>query len=526
MRMETSHRGWGMRRHLGGLLVVCLLVVGAGSAEALGSDEGDQPAPLVWTRLGRPLGGGTAYDYVTLPDGSMLAVGSLGDSARVWHSADGITWDEVRPPGQRNAWVSSVAAAAHGIVATGTRTDPERGTGQGVVWTSEDGLDWSERHTFPGATPVEAIATRDGYAVVTQEIPADETTRVSVWHSATGEEWEASPVYDSQGEIVFVGAAAHAAAGAWVIVGMDSGTSEPRLWRSDDGRTWEASEWAAQDPHWVGGPLVATPTGFLLGLVRPRGLPADDADLAPQSTIWHSLDGRDWTEVATSEEAIVAMTAGPTGVLALAEPFERGGPKSDWPVSVLRSRDGFDWTAEEVPALKGLPMKRLVAMPGGRVLAIRELRDITWLGQPADAPQVSIPEPTPSGHAPALDFKALVNQRGHPDGDFDEVAADIVEYFEMMGDELDPVDLATPAIDELLRWCKRIIVRDRDGNECVVAFSRLHQAYGLTRDPRLYELADRLLGVTMNDERAPYYKPLLRERIKWNIGSYPAWFKD
>ena len=128
-------------RTLRSISVALALVLALGaSATSQGSSDGDPAEPLVWTRLGRPFGGGTVNEIVALPDGAMLAVGTVG-TARVWHSTDGVSWVEVPMPGRDEAWVKDAAVADGGIVAVGTRPGSGEQAPEAVVWSSEDGLE-------------------------------------------------------------------------------------------------------------------------------------------------------------------------------------------------------------------------------------------------------------------------------------------------------------------------------------------------------------------------------------------------
>lgn len=498
------------------LLVVFALALGA-PATTVGSGEGETSDAMIWTRLGRPFGGGHVNDVAALPDGTMLAVGSVGEtSARVWHSADGVGWQEIPLPGRDHTWVRHVAVAEDDIVAVGVRSGPEQRQPETVVWSSHDGLEWSERRTLDRGVPVAALATEDGYAVVTTGSAPHWSRPITVWHSTDGVDWRSFEVTDPDARIAAV-AAERTAAGSWVIAGMDR-NGAAWLWRSDDGLAWEPiSEPTTRG--WRMGRLEGGPTGFLFFPATGNG-----ESVAPET--WHSADGRAWTESTTLEASIMAMSAGPTGIVALTTPLDRHAGKRDYPVSLQRSKDGRSWSATEVPEFQGKPFQRIAMMPDGQVLAIRRLNDITWLGRPSDAPAVVLPEPTPNARGELLDFKALVKSGDHPEGEFTEVAADIVDYFERAGDDLDPLHLASPPIDDLAQDCERVTRNRRDRLECVPVFLRLYQAHGLSRDPLPYELADRWLGVTMKGADVRPYREHLLERMRWVRVAHPDWLKD
>jgi hypothetical protein len=72
-----------------------------------------------------------------------VAVGTTGDRAAMWTSADGRTWTAVDPVGAGlgRGTVSDVALSGDQLVAVGT-IDDAAGTHDGAIWMSRDGENW------------------------------------------------------------------------------------------------------------------------------------------------------------------------------------------------------------------------------------------------------------------------------------------------------------------------------------------------------------------------------------------------
>jgi hypothetical protein len=504
-----------MCRLLAIAVAMALLVPGVPATMAA-SDEPEPTEPLAWTRLGRVFGGGDIHDLVSLPDGTLVAFGSLGEtSARVWHSSDGYGWGEAALPGRDHASVVDVELADGGLVAVGNRRPPGQESFEGVVWASDDGREWRELHVFAEVQAVDAFSTAEGYVVVTVEATTKGPGPFTIWRSIDGSEWYPAEVRDAGPWVEFLGSA-RTATDAWVLVGRERESGIDRMWRSEDAMTWEPIASELRAPSSFAG-LVEVPSGVLRADVRHRDR---------GTGIRHSVDGREWTTAVVIDDGIVAISGGPLGVAALTRPTDRSDYGRDYPVSLLRSEDGLRWSTTAVPELVGKLVRKVVSMPDGQVLAIRRLNDITWLGRPTSLPPLILPEPTPNPRGRLLSFKALVKRGDHPEGEFDAVGDDVVEYFEEAGDRLDPIHLAWPSVDELVGNCKREMAKV-DGNfDCLDVLLRLHKAHGLTRDPRPYELADRWLGVTMRGDDVRPDRERALERLRWARVAHPDWFKD
>ena len=445
----------------------------------------------------------------------MVAFGSLGEtSARVWRSSDGYRWDEAALPGRDYASVVDVEMADGGLVAVGNRRPPGQESFEGVVWASDDGWEWRELRAFSAEHAVDAFPTSDGYAIVTARATPEGPGPSTIWRSSDGSEWRSAEL-PAAGTDVGVLASARTPTGAWIVAGRERGSGTDSLWRSDDGTTWEPARASAR-PGWGYAGLVPVPSGVVLAESRPE---------ARGTMFWHSADGREWTKVTTIDDGIVAISGGPHGVAALTRPADSSYGR-DYPVSLLRSEEGFKWSTTAAPELEGKLIRKVVPMPDGQVLAIRRLNDITWLGRPTSLPPFILPEPTPNPRGKLLSFKALVKRGDHPEGTFDVVGDDIIEYFEAAGDRLDPIHLEWPSVDELVPACRREMAGRASHFECLEVLLRLHQAHGLTRDPQPFELADRWLGVTMHGDDVRADRETALERLRWARIAHPDWFKN
>ena len=221
----------------------------------------------------------------------------------------------------------------------------------------------------------------------------------TIWRSSDGSEWRSAEP-PGAGQDVDILASARTPTGAWVVAGREHGSGSDSLWQSDDGMTWEPT-WARARPGWGFVGLVPVPSGVVLAESRPD---------ARGTRFWHSVDGRDWTKVAAIDDGIVAISGGPDGVAALTRPADSGRGR-DYPVSLLRSGDGFQWSTTAAPELEGKLIRKVVPMPDGQVLAIRRLNDITWRGRPTSLPPFILPEPQMTEVFAALhEFDALANE--------------------------------------------------------------------------------------------------------------------
>ena len=177
---------------------------------------------------------GQMIDVVATPDG-LFAVGGVpgADSAGIWRSADGETWE--RTGGDiEHAFLWSIAEGGPGLVAVGWRRNPDPDL---AVWTSPDGVDWSLSPDPEGFAGYEAtdVVDLDGTLVMVGSSFSGEGGRI--WFSEDGITWE---VADVAGEMdgAYARAVALTPAGL-VALGGSTTAMEGMAWISADGRSWQ-----------------------------------------------------------------------------------------------------------------------------------------------------------------------------------------------------------------------------------------------------------------------------------------------
>jgi len=176
-------------------------------------DEPEQmdPTALVWTRVENSALGGDGYqsmNAVAYDGDRFVAVGgeSSGSSERaaVWTSQDGEEWtriEDVSVPGDPElVGMNSVIAGGPGFVAVGTIwnwTGVEDQSAEPVVWTSQDGEEWTriEDVSVPGDAELagmnSVIAGGPGLIAVGWDFNRERFEgNAVVWTSVDGTSWE------------------------------------------------------------------------------------------------------------------------------------------------------------------------------------------------------------------------------------------------------------------------------------------------------------------------------------------------
>ncbi len=234
------------------------------------------------------------------------------------------------------------------------------GVGRQTIWTSPDGLAWTE-------VPDPFGPQRSPLVVVQRLVPfgdllvavGPQGRRLLVWTSRDGRHWQRvpdAPVFSSGGvpshhgyELGISGAAA--TQGRIEIVGtywLVTGPTYTRIWTSTDGRHWRRDAWTGADPTNLTD--LSASTDRFTALVGPRN--AETGDWVPLAAT--SPDGRAWTvlgsaptehaaRIAWSREHAAYLVAGGLDLgqqmdILLGEPTDVGAP------SVWSSPDGVTWT--------------------------------------------------------------------------------------------------------------------------------------------------------------------------------------
>lgn len=386
------------------LLTGALLVVAAPAAvvgQDPGSQDGGDPLDLEWTMT--QLEPGWSPDGVffggveALPSGEFLVVGGTwtpGQLALAWGSADGLAWEPVRVPGAEGKVMTDVVAVGDGFAVTGNQLFEDRWSA--FVWNSPAGPDKLKKpQRIQDAVPKQLLVTPDGPVLVADKVEGGERiaaeysfrpaqkakkgkkARKAAW---VGRTIDAQPIERSH-------RMAESPDGVRLMVSWALGDDRSLtygLWRSDDGKTWLRAEPPSADPGVAseGLGVVWVPSGFVLATNDPVSAGAS-------GRLWHSIDGLEWTPVATSN-MIHGLEATAAGVLAFTGPtFD---PTMEVPTStVLWSADGRDWSEAFVEAFRSGRINAAAMAPDGRVVAIgtvagadpSEAQPRIWLGQPS-----------------------------------------------------------------------------------------------------------------------------------------------
>lgn len=205
----------------GGNRSISSVAVGGPGLVAVGYDASgmDSYAGAVWTSVDgiawsrvphdeALFGGGTFINSVAVGGPGLVAGGYEGwpDSPQpvVWTSVDGLAWSRATfdPALDGNSWhrISSVVAGGPGLVAVGSEMtgDPEAAKWSAAVWTSVDGLVWSQvpDQALPsGATWMHGVvAGGPGLVAIGEEFSDDESLPIpAVWTSIDGLAWSQVP---------------------------------------------------------------------------------------------------------------------------------------------------------------------------------------------------------------------------------------------------------------------------------------------------------------------------------------------
>ena len=233
---------------------------------------------------------GTWYGVAAMPHS-----GPVPQEGRVWHSADGRSWEDVTPEGTfADAGLSHVYVADDGaLIVLGTLHEASEDATP-MAWESADGTAWSETSIgIAGHWTVERLAHgARGYLALISVAPDifGEFER-GLWLSVDGRSWEGVRAGDLIGneddeQFVDIGAGDD----GFAATGTRGADSEPFVIASSDGREWiEATAPPAESGPIAerGGDWVAVGTSFV-PVPRPT-----------EATVWTSANGLEWEEVGS-----------------------------------------------------------------------------------------------------------------------------------------------------------------------------------------------------------------------------------
>jgi hypothetical protein len=259
-----------------------------------------------------------------------LAVGGPGFvavsavPAAVWTSTDGVAWTQAPPvPGFDDAMLASVASGGGTVVVAG----------QERVWTSRDGVRWEEADVpDEGGTITDVVAGGPGFVAVGSILVGSMESKGAIWTSTDGRTWERLPdspelersdlrAVATDGErLVATGWTSDAQRGLFFV---------PSAWTSSDGTTWSRAT-VNDDELPLGGSTLGALEGAVMLAVTRTGdlwvsvgmaLTARTDAMAADAAIWTSVDhGLIWHRVRHHPRFEAGMTTstefGATSVVA------------------------------------------------------------------------------------------------------------------------------------------------------------------------------------------------------------------
>lgn len=177
---------------------------------------------------------GQMIDVVATGDG-LYAVGGVpgADTAGVWRSSDGETWERVGADIE-HAFLWSIAEGGPGLVAVGWRRNPEQP--DMAVWTSADGSEWTlspDPEESAGFEATDVLAHEDGTLVLAGSSLQGEGGRI--WFSEDGVDWTVAQVAGMT-DGAYARSLVSTPHGLLAVGGGDDMSA--RAWISGDGRSW------------------------------------------------------------------------------------------------------------------------------------------------------------------------------------------------------------------------------------------------------------------------------------------------
>jgi hypothetical protein len=303
---------------------------GVAAAAWTSADDG-----LTWQRAA--VEGPGFMQAVTVGGPGLVAVGydSSGgdDDAAVWVSPDGLTWarvphDETVFGGPGGEQIFGVAAGGPGLVAVGWGVvDGDEGA---AVWVSADGSTWErivDNDVFggPGGQAMYAVvAGGPGLVAVGYDFLEGEWD-AAVWTSTDGLSWSEVPADGA----VFGGPSSQemrsVAIGGPGLVAVGNDYAEVAangaVWTSPDGLAWTR---VPHDPAVFGGPGNQEMLGVSAGSPGLAAVGRDDSGEAGDAAVWASADGLNWARVPEAtifggplHQEMLGVAAGGPGLVAV-----------------------------------------------------------------------------------------------------------------------------------------------------------------------------------------------------------------
>jgi hypothetical protein len=227
-------------------------------------------------------------DVLVLPD-ELIAFGwnhigcCDGGQGALWRSTDGVNWTFVDTSGTDYGDTyhfpidSAVAPTGELVLVSAIGLG-----GSSTIFTSNDGVTWVEEPVEGEGIMIGNIAASDATLLAVGQGASSEEPLAVVWISSDGRTWTSPGPPPGSGDLFDV--AWDAASGRFVVVGRDA-DGLPTAWLTEDGTSW-ATTTLANDDGTVSSVSAADGIIVATGTV---GTPPDDDLIA-----WSSFDGVTW----------------------------------------------------------------------------------------------------------------------------------------------------------------------------------------------------------------------------------------
>jgi len=368
---------------LGRRLTILLTVVGFVAACVTGASPSPSASSggMEWhlvdpDRVG--LGGpGAVVDW----HGGYVGVGGGGGEwdGQSWSSTDGATWAASGLPSEGQPLTSDLVAMPDSLLAVGCELEGERQLA--VVWTSVDGVHWTQMPADPNLAPLDGyrstwlqalVASPSGFVAVGTEW-GDAGQHVVAWRSNDGHDWVRSDTElggANPGDLLVTNDRIVLAATDWPAGGGHDGEAAMFWYSEDGGQTWTRSAPSLEDANAL---ALASREGVLVAVGYRWTHSLDPFGLSRVPISWTSSDGRSWALAGDTPSVVPWAIASPvptdrgalqgagfSGVAATADGFlavgQQGGVVGPWAstddvpptrfrLDLWRSTDGQRWEA-------------------------------------------------------------------------------------------------------------------------------------------------------------------------------------
>jgi len=252
------------------------------------------------------------------PQGFVFAAtrnGAVPNTPVVAFSVDGVSWEHIDPgalPEDQVAWLSGVFAGPDSFIIVGSRLGNDL-----LMWHSTDGRTWTDTDLPPLEVGQAAVAPTD-----TGWISLTVTDQVQVWTSPNGLQWSETDTQSAPPDDVlraYTGTTPLTVHdGNWVLAVGGAERGDPTVWVStDEGANWnEHAIWGDDE---TSGFQIAAIASTEFGLIVAGA--HDRADEHGLSFLHYSQDGMSWTPCLTTPLAFTQLVAFGEGVAAYDSEF-------------------------------------------------------------------------------------------------------------------------------------------------------------------------------------------------------------